>query len=374
MPINFSEAVLGQLFREKNEDGTYRGGPAYYIQKGLNNKVLATLFSISLVIGIGFIYVMIQSNSITAALTGVVDFPPVLAGAILVVLVGTVIFGGIRRLSEISSYIVPFMAAAYIGLALFVVIINIRLVPQLLSTIFSEAFSFKAAAGGVAGYTIKEAFRFGIARGLFSNDAGNGTTPSMHASASVKHPVNQGLTAMLGVFTTTIIICSCTAFCILLSGALDSGQTGIQLTQLAFANSFGGFGKWIVLFAMFLFGYTTLLADIYYGEVNIRFILPNLKNSELYYRILSCGLILAGSILPVESLWEMADFCSAFMVFFNVIALFGLSKYVNFALKDYQFQKARRMETPLWNYDLDITVSEFKKSGGSSACSGGIDF
>ena len=356
MPIMFSEAVLGQLFRVRNEDGTYRGGPAYYMEKGLHSRILPILFSVSLIVGIGCIYVMIQSNSIAASITGASAISPILAGVCLMVFVALVIFGGIKRLSEVASYIVPFMAVAYVLLALIVVISHLDAFAAMVVLIVKSAFGFGQVAGGIAGYTVQEAFRYGVARGLFSNDAGNGTTPGMHASANVKHPVNQGLSGMLGVFTTTIVVCSCTAFCILLSGELGNGQTGIQLTQAAFATSFGEFGKWIVFLAMFLFGYTTLLADIYYGEVNMRWLFPHGGKGMIKgYRVASCCLIVLGAILPVSSLWELADFCGAFLVFFNVIALLGLSKYVAFVLKDYQ-KKRETQAHPCWDYETDVIV------------------
>lgn len=369
MPTMFSEAVLGQLFRVKNEDGTYRGGPAYYMEQGLHNKILPALFSISLIIGIGCIYVMIQSNSIAASITGIAPIQSAWAGAALVVIVGVVIFGGIKRLSDVASYIVPFMALAYILLALFVVVTHLDIFFDMLVIIFKSAFGFNQVAGGITGgaicYTIQESFRYGVARGLFSNDAGNGTTPGMHASANVKHPVNQGLSGMLGVFTTTIVVCSCTAFCILLSGQLDSGVTGIQLTQAAFATSFGEFGKWIVFLAMFLFGYTTLLADIYYGEINARWLFPKGgKKLVTGWRIISCGLILLGSVMPVTSLWELADFCGAFLVFFNVIALVMLSKYVVFALKDFEAKK-KIVDYPEWDYETNVIEQYNNAKGGN---------
>ncbi len=359
MPTMFSEAVLAQLFRVKNEDGTYRGGPAYYMSLGLHSKLLAILFSISLIIGIGCIYVMIQSNSIAAALTGVAPVSNFIAGIALMIVVGLVIFGGVKRISDVASFVVPFMAGIYIILALFIVVTHINSFLGMIVTIFKSAFGFSQVAGGVAGYTIQQAFRYGVARGLFSNDAGNGTTPGMHASANVKHPVNQGLSGMLGVFTTTIVVCSCTAFCILLSGQLSTGATGIQLTQAAFATGFGNAGKWIVFFAMFLFGYTTLLADIYYGEVNMTFLFP--KNPALItkaWRAFSCFLVVLGALMPVPSLWELADFCSAFMVFFNVIALLGLSKYTLFALKDYE-EKKKTCAHPEWDYETSV-VEQYK--------------
>ena len=354
MPIMFGEAVLAQIFRVKNEDGTtFRGGPAYYMRRGLNAKVLPILFSISVILGNGVVYCMVQSNSIAGSFSGQAELPPLAIGVILVALVGLVIFGGIKRLSTVASYIVPFMAFAYIILALVVLVTHAEWIAAMFRLIIDSAFGVQQAAGGVLGYSVQEAFRYGVARGLFSNDAGAGTTPSMHAAANVKHPVNQGLSGMLGVFVTTIIVCSCTAFCILLSGALNGSLTGIQLTQAAFSSSFGDLGYWLVAAAMFLFGYTTLLANMYYGEVNTRYLFPDKKHAVTIYRIFALCLILFGSIVPVISMWEFADLFGALMVLFNVIALFRLSKYVAFALKDYQEQK-KICDAPLWDYDEDI--------------------
>ena len=354
MPIMFGEAVLAQIFRVKNEDGTtFRGGPAYYMRRGLNAKILPILFSVSVILGNGVVYCMVQSNSIAGSFSGQAEMPPLAIGAILVLLVALVIFGGIKRLSTVASYVVPFMAFAYIILALIVLVTHAEWIMDMLRLIIDSAFGVQQAAGGVLGYTVQEAFRYGVARGLFSNDAGAGTTPSMHAAANVKHPVNQGLSGMLGVFVTTIIVCSCTAFCIMLSGALNGQLTGIQLTQAAFSASFGDLGYWLVAAAMFLFGYTTLLANMYYGEVNTRYLFPDKKHAVTAYRIFALCLILFGSIVPVVSMWEFADFFGALMVLFNVIALFRLSKYVAFALRDYQEQK-KVTDTPMWNYDDDI--------------------
>ena len=362
MPIMFGEAVLAQIFRVKNEDGTtFRGGPAYYMRRGLNAKVLPVLFSISVILGNGVVYCMVQSNSIAGSFSGQAALPPLAIGAVLVMLVGLVIFGGIKRLSTVASYIVPFMAFAYIILALIVLVTHAEWIADMLRLIIESAFGVQQAAGGVLGYTVQEAFRYGVARGLFSNDAGAGTTPSMHAAANVKHPVNQGLSGMLGVFVTTIIVCSCTAFCILLSGALNGQLTGIQLTQAAFSSSFGDLGYWLVAAAMFLFGYTTLLANMYYGEVNTRYLFPDKKYAVTAYRIFALCLILFGSIVPVVSMWEFADLFGALMVLFTVLALFRLSKYVAFALKDYQEQK-KVSDTPMWDYDADI-VERYRSRG-----------
>ena len=303
MPIMFGEAVLAQIFRVKNEDGTtFRGGPAYYMRRGLNAKVLPILFSISVILGNGVVYCMVQSNSIAGSFSGQAELPPLAIGVILVALVGLVIFGGIKRLSTVASYIVPFMAFAYIILALIVLVTHAEWIADMFRLIIDSAFGVQQAAGGVLGYSVQEAFRYGVARGLFSNDAGAGTTPSMHAAANVKHPVNQGLSGMLGVFVTTIIVCSCTAFCILLSGALNGSLTGIQLTQAAFSSSFGDLGYWLVAAAMFLFGYTTLLANMYYGEVNTRYLFPDKKHAVTIYRIFALFLDRLSPLSPCGSL------------------------------------------------------------------------
>lgn len=359
MPIMFAEAVLAQLFRVKNEDGTYRGGPAYYMSQGMHAKVLPILFSIAVIAGNGMIYCMAQSNSIAGAFSGAATVPPLAVGAFLVFFVGIVIFGGIKRLSTVASYVVPFMACAYILLSLIVVITHYDQIIPMIELIVGSAFGVQEAAGGFLGYTVQEAFRYGVARGLFSNDAGAGTTPSMHAAANVKHPVNQGLSGMLGVFVTTIIVCSCTAFCILLSGELGSGLVGIQLTQVSFAASFGSFGYWIVALAMFLFGYTTLLANMYYGEVNMRYLFPSHSKYINVYRVFALCLILFGSLVPVLAMWELVDFVGAVMVFLNVIALFRLSKYVKFALKDFEF-KRKTQEYPIWDYSVD-TITQYNE-------------
>ena len=361
MPISFVEAVLAQLFREKNKDGTYRGGPAYYMEKGLKCKWLAVCFSISVIIGIGFFYAMIQANSIVNAFTGMVDVNPLYPGLVVVALVALIVFGGVKRIADVSTYLVPFMALTYIAIAIFIVCMNIDKLPDVLSLIFSSAFSTEAAVGGVAGHTIKEAFRYGIARGLFSNDAGNGTAPSMHAAAEVKHPVNQGLAAMFGTFVTTMIICSCTGFCILFTGALGTGTTGIVLTQNTFTMGLGSSaGHLIVFLAMFLFAFTTLLGDIYYGEVNLQWLTGDRRILIQVFRVICCGLVIVGAISPVDNLWELVDLAAASLVFFNVIALWGLGRYAVYILQDFERQKKNGVAEPTWNYernimDMDIT-------------------
>lgn len=364
MPITFAEAVLGQLFRVKNPDGTHRGGAAYYMEKGLKNKTIAVLYSLCMIIAVGVFIAMIQSNSISGALVGVVNIPPVIAGIGVMILAALVIVGGIKRLSDVSSYVVPFMALGYITISVIIVVMNISKFPAILSLIFRSAFSLKAVGGGVVGHTMKEAFRYGVARGLFSNDAGNGGAAGMHATANVKHPVTQGFAGMLGTFFTTIIICSCTALCILFTGAMDSGETGIVLTQVAFGNALGTAGRWVVFAAMGLFGFTTLLADVYYGETNLLFIFKGNNAVVWIYRVVLAALLVIAAILPVDMLWSLIDFMAAFLVFFNVFALLGLNKYVVYAMKDYFAQKKKDKEAePVWNWNEEVLEMDLSEPG-----------
>ncbi|SUX19789.1 Na+/alanine symporter [Cardiobacterium valvarum] len=353
MGISFSEAILAILFRESNGDGTYRGGPAYYMSRGLHCRPLAIAFSLSMIIGMGFFYTMVQGNSVILATKTVINVHPVLIGLVLVSLVAIIVFGGVKRISEFASLFVPFLAVTYLLLSLFIILGNLEKIPEVLALIVKSAFSFDSAAGGVAGYTIFTAFRYGVARGLFSNDAGNGTAPSMHATANVEHPVLQGFSAMFGTFFTTVIICSCTAFTILLTGALDSGETGIELTQRAFNLGIGDWGKYVVFVAMLMFGFKSVIADMYYGEVNLRWINNN-PHIVLAYRLFCCALVTICGLIPVTTLWELIDFASALLIIFNVPALLLLSKYVLFTLRDFAAQKKKGIENPHWDYQSDI--------------------
>ncbi|HHR0680265.1 TPA: alanine/glycine:cation symporter family protein [Klebsiella aerogenes] len=361
MGISFSEAILAILFRESNGDGTYRGGPAYYISRGLNCKPLAIAFSVSMIIGMGFFYTMVQGNSVILATTSVFDVHPVTIGVLLVALVSVIIFGGVKRISDFASVFVPFLSVAYILLSLFIISLNIEKLPEVIALIVKQAFNFDSAAGGAAGYTIYMAFRYGVARGLFSNDAGNGTTPSMHATAIVSHPVTQGFTAMFGTFFTTIIVCSCTAFTILLTGALGTGQTGVELTQSAFSLGVGDWGKQVVFVAMLMFGFKSVIADIYYGEVNLRWLIDNKFITQIY-RLFCCLLVIFCGMIPVATIWELVDFAAAMLIIFNVPALLLLSKYVLFALRDYAQQKKDGIAEPVWDYDTDVKERLHRKT------------
>ena len=354
MPIGFSEAILGQLFREKGEDGTYHGGTAYYLSKGLNQKKLAAVYSVCMIISIGFFYAMLQSNSISNAIVGASGANPLMVGIVVLILTALVILGGLKRLANVTSYLVPVMALGYILCSLYIVSINYSKIPAVFELIFKSAFTGQAATGGAIGYTVQQAFRYGVARGMFSSDAGTGIAAGMHSGANVKHPVQQGFSAMFGTFIVTIVICSSTAFCILFTGVTDTNLTGINLTQAAFVSGMGEVGKWVVAISMFLFAYTSLLSDVYLGEANIRYLFKKHTIKVIWvFRAMCSGIIIWGAVAPVNLVWDLVDFTVAFLVFINLIALFGLSKKVKFVLNDYIVQKKNGVKFPVWDYNLN---------------------
>ena len=280
----FVESTLAQLYKEKGKD-SFIGGPAYYMLHGLGLRWMGVLFAVLISITFGFAFNSVQSNTICAAWEGAFGIDHAWIGAILTVLTLIVIFGGIQRIARVSSIVVPVMALGYIALALGIVLFNITRLPAVIETILSNAFGWEQAIGGSVGAALMQ----GIKRGLFSNEAGMGSAPNVAATAHVSHPVKQGLIQALGVFTDTLIICTCTAFIILFSGApLDGSINGVQLTQQALSNEVGSIGSTFVALAILLFAFSSIIGNYYYGEANIRFITS--KRSVLFiYRILPVG-------------------------------------------------------------------------------------
>lgn len=355
MVISFSEVVLGQLFREKREDGTFIGGPAYYLEKGLKNKGMAITISLLYVLAIGMAIASMQTHSIANAFSNVVDINPIIPGIAVIILTGIVIIGGAKRLVNVSSLIVPFMAMAYILIVLFIIVTNISLLPSMFMLIIKSAFTAQAAVGGVVGHTVMQAFRNGIARGLFSNDAGNGAGAILHSTAEVKHPVEQGFLGMIGTFITTCIICSMTAFAILFTGALSSNAEGISLLQEAFYNAIGVSGRWIVFFAMFLFGFTTLLGDIFCGESNIVYIFKEKAKMPIWiYRIILVVILIVSCTVPLNAVWAAIDTLVGLILFINLYALLRLYKYVKYVFLNYTWQLENGNEQPEFDREIDI--------------------
>ena len=349
MIITFAETVLGQVYRVKLEDGTYRGGPAYYVRFGLKSKIMSVITAFFYVIGVGLCIAFMQTNSIAQALTGVSNINPLYIGIVITIIAAIVTIGGVKRLTDISSKIVPLMVGLYILAVLIILITNITKVPTMFADIFKGAFGIKQAFAGLGGYTIMQAFRYGVARGLFSNDAGNGIAGIMHASADVKHPAEQGFLGMFGTFVTTIIICTLTAFAIMLTGVLGNGSDGIVLVQDAFQSQLGNIGRWMIFFAMLMFGFTTLIADLFYGETNILLIFKDKNKIPLWiYRIIAFAMFIISTQLELDVVWGIIDVFVGIIVFINVISLFLLFKKVKEVMNDYERQKREGIEDPVW--------------------------
>lgn len=330
----FVESTLAQLFK-RNANDSYIGGPAYYIYHGLHKKGLANTFAILLILTFGFSYNSIQNNTICDAMQKAFGFDPIPVALIITAMALIIVFGGIQRIAKVSSVLVPIMAIGYFILAIMVVALNIHQIPHVFQLIIENAFGIGQFAGGALGTTIM----MGIKRGLFSNEAGEGSTPNVAATASVSHPVKQGLIQTLGVFTDTLLVCSCTAFIILISGLYDSGVNGIVLTQSALQNEIGSTGPVFIAIAIFFFAFSSIIGNYYYGEANIRFMI-NSKKVLTIYRLCSGGIfVLFGGLASLDFVWNMGDICMACITLCNLFAIIQLSKYAFRLLDDYREQK-----------------------------------
>lgn len=348
MVTKYSEAVLAVKYRTKNADGTMSGGPMYYIEKGLKMKWLAMLFALFGMIAAFGIGSMTQANSVTLAITsqlsiggtyelpvlGSVSMLSFVIGVVLVIITALVTFGGIKRIGEVASVLVPFMAILYVAGGLYVLAVNYDKIPDALMLVFNYAFSPYAAVGGAAGYAVSQAVRYGMARGVFSNEAGLGSAPIAYAAAKTRSPVSQGMIAITEVFIDTLIICSITGLVVLTSGLWDDGTlTSTGLTIAAFSNSIGGIGLIVVVISAILFGYTTILGWAYYGEQCFHYLFgEKLKN---VYKVVFLAMVLFGSITKVALVWDISDMFNGMMAIPNLIALVALSGVVVAETKKY---------------------------------------
>lgn len=335
MATIFAEAVLAQKFKTKDDAGHAIGGPAYYIMNGLGSKKLAIFFSISIIIALGFIGNMVQANSIADAFHTAFGVNKLIMGFVVASLAALVFFGGISRIAAVTEKMVPIMAGLYIAGGCTVLVMFSDMLLPALNMIVVGAFDPQAVGGGVAGVTIKEAMRYGVARGLFSNEAGMGSTPHAHAVAKVLHPAQQGFVAMFGVFTTVLIV-SITAVVILVTGAYDGSSnaiTGIALTQKAYETGFGSMGLTFVAVCIFFFAFSTIVGWYFFGEQNIKFLFG--KKGVTPYRGIVLLFLVLGTTLHVNLVWELADLFNGLMVLPNLIALIGLSKIVGIVLDDF---------------------------------------
>ncbi len=337
MSSSFAESSLAQLFKIRDHgNGQFRGGPAYYITNGLKQRWLGILFALSLILAFGFVFNAVQANSIVAATEKAWGWNKYIVGTALVILAAPIIFGGIKRVSRVAEALVPVMAALYLLMALFIMITNISAVPAVFTLIFENAFQFDAAAGGLLGGLISQAMMLGIKRGLFSNEAGMGSAPNAAAAAEVKHPVSQGMIQMLGVFVDTMIVCSCTAFILLLSNVHATTElTGVQLTQAAIISHVGAWGADFLAIILFMFAFSSIIGNYAYAESNVQFI-KNSRGVMVLFRMAVLGMVYFGSINSVPLVWDMADVSMGFMALINLVAIVLLSPYVFMLLKDYQ--------------------------------------
>jgi AGCS family alanine or glycine:cation symporter len=343
---SFVESTLAQLFKQSHKD-SFIGGPAYYILRGLHSPWLSTVFALLIVVTFGFANNSVQSNTITGAFEVAFGWDPVVIGIVLSALTLVVVFGGIQRIAHVSSIIVPLMALGYLVLAGVIVVLNIQHIPHVFRVIVDSAFGLEQAAGGTFGAAIMN----GVKRGLFSNEAGEGSAPNAAATASVTHPVKQGLIQALGVFTDTLVVCSCTAFIILISGLYSSAElNGIQLTQSALVSEVGSWGAVFVAVAIFLFAYSSIIGNYYYGEANVLFISGGSTRTLTIFRILSGGvMIMFGALTTLDVVWAVIDFFMALITTCNLVAILFLGKYVFRLLDDYQQQKRQGVKDPVFH-------------------------
>ncbi len=341
----FVESTLGQLFKRRHKD-SFVGGPAYYILHGLHCKWMAYLFAILITITFGLSYNSIQSNTICGAMHEAFGWSPLLVGVVLAVMALAIVFGGIHRIAKVSSVLVPVMAIGYFVLAVVIVLMNIELVPHVMKLIVTDAIGLEQGVGGALGATIMN----GVKRGLFSNEAGEGSAPNVAATATVSHPVKQGLIQALGVFTDTLLVCSCTAFVILISGLYNvPGLNGIALTQAALRSEIGSVGPTFIAIAIFLFAFSSIIGNYYYGEANIHFMTKNAKVLTIY-RILSGGVfVLFGAMASLDMVWNLGDLCMALLTACNLVAIVTLGKYVFRLLDDYRKQKREGISEPMFH-------------------------
>ena len=341
----FVESTLAQLYKQKHKD-SFIGGPAYYIQKGLKCRWMAVLFAILITLQFGLSNNSIQANTICGAMQEAFGWSPIWVGVALATMALFIVFGGIQRIAKVSSVIVPVMAVGYIILALVIIIMNIHLIPHVFKMIILDAFGFSQIAGG----SIGAAMMNGIKRGLFSNEAGEGSAPNAAATASTTHPVKQGLIQALGVFTDTLMVCSCTAFIILISGLYQVPElNGIALTQSALQSEIGSIGPMFIAVAIFLFAFSSIIGNYYYGEANIRFITQNNKVMTAY-RIASAGLmVMFGALASFELVWNIVDLFMALLTACNLVAIVLLGRYTFRLLDDYRQQKRQGIKEPVFH-------------------------
>lgn len=332
---SFIESTLAQIYKVPTA-GHFRGGPAYYMQYALGMRKLAVAFSIIITLTFALTFNSVQANTIAQSLYNSFQFPLYISGIILTCLSALIIFGGLRRIAQFSAIIVPVFALGYIALTVIIMLLNLPKLPGVFTLIFSDAFSWHNLTGGTLGATIM----MGARRGLFSNEAGMGSAPNAAATANTSHPVKQGYVQALGVFVDTLIICSCTAFIILLSDYQTSSAQGIGLTQFALTSEMGNIGNYFLTASVLLFAFTSIIGNYYYGQANVEFLTTN-KKCMLGFRACVCLMIFLGTVAQLGLVWNLADLFMTVMALMNLYAIFRLRKQALAVLADYRQQKAQ---------------------------------
>ncbi|QPQ31452.1 alanine/glycine:cation symporter family protein [Lysinibacillus sp. JNUCC 51] len=334
MATAFIESTLAQVYKVKDGD-TFRGGPAYYMQKALGQRKLGIVFSILLTLSFGFIFNAVQSNTIATSVGEAFHIEPYIIGIMLVVLTALIIFGGVHRIVKVTQVLVPVMAIFYLAVAFYVVVTNLSEIPAVFKLIFTEAFGLREAAGGAIGVAIMQ----GVRRGLFSNEAGMGSVPNAAATANTSHPAKQGLVQSLGVFFDTIMICSATAFIIILAGLYNTGESnGIILTQNSLAVHVGDWAPYFIAISIIFFAFSSIVGNYYYGESNIEFMNAH-KGWMFGYRILVLAMVMFGSLAQVELVWNLADLFMGLMAIINITIILLLGKIAFQVLDDFTMQR-----------------------------------
>ncbi|WP_144210108.1 alanine/glycine:cation symporter family protein [Shewanella donghaensis] len=344
------ESTLAQVYKVKDDDGQYRGGPAYYMEKGLGQKWMGILFSILLIICFGLVFNAVQANTIAGAMTAVFDFDPIYVAIIITILSGVVIMGGLKKVARVSEIVVPVMALAYIAIALVVVLMNLEELPAVFMLVINSAFGWHEAAGGAVAYSIAQAMQAGIARGLFSNEAGMGSAANIAASASPNpnHPASQGYIQMMGVFFDTIVICTATAAIILLSGDAAGSGDGVAMTINALNSHVGDWGGAFIAFAILLFCFTSIIANYSYAETNVMFLSGNKKAALPIFRLVVLGMVMFGAMAKINIVWNLADVSMGLMALVNMVALLLLSGLAVRVINDYR-QQVKAGEEPVFD-------------------------
>lgn len=347
----FFEATLAQVYKVRDKESGFRGGPAYYMTKGLNQKGIGYLFAVLMTITFGIVFVMLQSNTIANAYDEAFGVNTTISGVIVAILVGLVIFGGAKSIANVATAIVPVMAGLYILLVAIILVMNYDMILPMLQTIVMNAFGLEEVFGGAIGAAIINGFQ----RGLLSNEAGMGSAPNAAASAAVRHPVQQGLIQSLGVYFDTIIVCTATAIVILMYTDLSFGADapqGIAVTQAAMDQQFFGFGGTIIAVFILLFAFSTILGNYFYAQSNLSFIVDN-KKVTFVFRAIVVIMTAVGAALGVQLVWTLADLFMAFLAIINLMMVVALSPLVFELMRDYKAQKDRG-ESPIF-YAKNIT-------------------